>query len=193
MSVIIVGALHVLLIWALATGLASQFFKKPPDVLNTEVIKEKPPEQNKVPPPPPPEMVKPPPPFVPPPDIDVQVASTNTNSITTTTTKPVAPPPPAPPAATQLKAIGRTHTIPPYPLLAQRLSQQGTVTLRVTINTEGDVTDAVIQTSSGVDTLDQAAIEWVKAHWRWEPPTQNGQPSAASTLVAIKFNLKDAH
>src|SRR5271170_4594759 len=77
-SVVAVGLLHVLVIYALASGLAAQLIQKLPEDITTEVIKEKPPDQNKLPPPPPPEMVKPPPPFVSPPDINVQ-AEVSTN------------------------------------------------------------------------------------------------------------------
>jgi protein TonB len=73
------------------------------------------------------------------------------------------------------------------------LEEQGTVTLDVTIDESGTVTQAVVQTSSGSERLDQAAVDWVKAKWRWNPPTTNGKPSSARTLVRVVFNLKNAH
>ena len=57
------------------------------------------------------------------------------------TVAPKAPPAPpaaaAPPAApTQLESIQRTHTLPPYPTISQRLGEQGTTQMEVAISTE---------------------------------------------------------
>jgi outer membrane biosynthesis protein TonB len=46
--------------------------------------------------------------------------------------------------------------------------------------------------SSGSDRLDQAACDWIKSHWKWQPPTQLGKPVVATTGVAFTWNLKDA-
>jgi protein TonB len=112
------------------------------------------------------------------------------------TTQP-KPPPPAKTTAvaaapTELKAIARTHSLPPYPTISQRLGEQGTSQLQVAINTEGTVTDCKIAKSSGSERLDTAACEYVKGHWRWQPPTQEGKPVAANTMVDVVWNLKNA-
>ncbi|MGH9809793.1 MAG: energy transducer TonB, partial [Terriglobia bacterium] len=157
-TVIAVGALHLVLIWALATGLASQLLHKQIEDLTTEVIKDKPPEVNKVPPPPPPEMVKPPPPFVPPPDINVAVEAPSTNTITQVTTQHEAPKP----AISSPAAVGRPHNCPQakwYPSLAVRLNHEGTTTLGFTVNTDGSISDVHVVNSSGHEELDQAAVQ----------------------------------
>jgi protein TonB len=82
-----------------------------------------------------------------------------------------------------------THTPPPYPLLERRLGNEGNVQLRLTIDADGEVTDAEIVRSSGYDELDQAAASWVKAHWRYLPALQNGQPVAATTTALVTFRL----
>lgn len=178
---------HIFVIYAFASGLAQHLVSKLPEEFKAEVVKEvipvKPP-----PPPPPPDLVKPPPPFVPPPEINLATEAPSNNAITQISNTKA---PPAPPSPTKLQAIGRTHTIPPYPAISVRMNQQGTVLLKVTIGTDGNVIDATVQTSSGFDSLDNAAIAWVKSHWKWEPPTQNGQPMSVSTLVAVKFDLKE--
>ncbi len=186
-SLIVVGAIHVGLAFALIAGLKSGVLDKPLEELKAEVVQPK--DVVKPPPPPPPDLAKPPPPFVPPPEISIASDAPSTNAITTQSTTPTPPAPPAP-APTQLSAIGRTHTLPPYPELSRKLSEQGSVTLEVTINEEGDCTDATVQNSSGSQRLDDAAVSWVKSHWRWNPPTQNGKPSSARTLVKVTFNLK---
>jgi periplasmic protein TonB len=190
-SLAVVAAIHVGLGFALIAGLKSGMLDKLPEELKAEVVQPK--DAAKPPPPPPPDLAKPPPPFVPPPEINITTDAPSTNAITTQSVVPTPPPPPAPPqpAPTQLTAITRTHTLPPYPDLSRKLNEQGSVVLEVTIDTSGNCTDATVQTSSGSQRLDDAAVAWVKAKWRWNPPTQNGQPSSARTLVKVTFNLKN--
>lgn len=90
------------------------------------------------------------------------------------------------------RAIGATHTTPPYPSVEARLGRQGTVTLLLAIDASGAVTDAQVVSSSGSDGLDQAAIAWVKTHWRYQPATHDGVAVAATTKAAIRFDLRDA-
>jgi protein TonB len=108
-----------------------------------------------------------------------------------------APPPPPPAkttaiAPTQLESIARTHTLPPYPTISQRLGEQGTSQMQVAISTEGTVSECKIIKSSGSERLDNAACEYVKGHWRWKPPTSEGKPVTANTDVSVVWNLKDA-
>jgi len=91
-----------------------------------------------------------------------------------------------------LKQIARTHTQPPYPSISVRLGEQGTSSLLVSINTEGSVTDCKVTKSSGSERLDTAACDYVKAHYKWQPPTQLGKPVTAQTALNIVWNLKDA-
>ena len=100
--------------------------------------------------------------------------------------------PPSRQAPTELKAIARTHPLPPYPPISQRLGEQGTSQLQVAISTEGNVTDCKIAKSSGSERLDTAACDYVKDHWRWQPPTREGKPVAANTMVDVVWNLKNA-
>ena len=87
----IVVALHVLLGWALVTGLAQRMIEVIKAPIETKIIEEvKPPEP---PPPenlpPPPKFAPPPPSFVPPPEVNVAPPPTPAPTITTTQ---VAPP-----------------------------------------------------------------------------------------------------
>src|SRR5215468_1652011 len=92
-----VVGLHLLLGWALVTGLARkvvEVIKAPIETKIIEEIKKPPPD---APPPPPPKLAPPPPPFIPPPEINIQVPITQVApTITTQSTTPppkVAPPP----------------------------------------------------------------------------------------------------
>lgn len=82
-----------------------------------------------------------------------------------------------------------THTIPGYPSLDRRLNHEGTVMLALSIGADGSVTDASIAHSSGYDGLDQAAIAWVKAHWRYKPATKGGVAIPSSVNAAVTFKL----
>jgi len=108
---------------------------------------------------------------------------------------------PAPPAGAAdacttpdqpLRPIAATHTIPPYPSLSQMTAEQGTTTLQVAIGKDGAVTDAQVFKSSGSLRLDEAALEHVKANWRWQPPIKDCQTAEATTRVSIAWNLRES-
>ncbi len=86
-------------------------------------------------------------------------------------------------------AIASTHTIPSYPPLDRRLGHEGKVRLKLTIDEQGSVNDAVVEQSSGFGGLDAAAIAWVKDHWRYQPATRDGKPVAATAQADVTFRL----
>jgi protein TonB len=88
--------------------------------------------------------------------------------------------------------IMATHTTPPYPPLALRLGEAGTVRLHITISPEGRVTGVSVVRSSGFAELDSAASEWVKAHWRYRPATRGGAAVESSAEAEVLFDLKNA-
>jgi periplasmic protein TonB len=180
----IVIGIHVVIISALIVGLSNdQLRKEVMDISASVVAKKVAPKDL---PPPPPAMVRPPPTIAaPPPQIVIAAPPPVVEA-----PKAVAPPPPPPP--TELKSIEKTHTLPPYPALSQRMGEQGTTLLKVSIDNTGKPTDCVVAASSGSKRLDDAAVEWVKANWRWQPPTQAGKPVAATTEVSVKWDLKNA-
>jgi len=77
---------------------------------------------------------------------------------------------------------------PPYPRMSRRMGEQGTVLVRVYINTEGRAETAEIRTSSGYSRLDEAALETVK-RWRYVPGKRAGVPEAMWFNVPIRFVL----
>jgi len=196
----VVGLLHVMLIYALATGLAVRMVKQLPRELVAQVIE---PQQPKPEPPPPVQvdLAKPALPSVQVPVVKIAQPHVVTHAITTIVAPPrpqtpaapvVTKPEPPPPAPSPASSIARTHTIPPYPDQARRLGQQGTVRLKIDVATDGSVSDASIVNSSGSDVLDEAAVAWVKDHWRYKPATQDGHAVATSVQAAVVFNLKNA-
>jgi TonB family protein len=91
-----------------------------------------------------------------------------------------------------LQPIVETHTLPPYPLLSQKLGEEGISILRVHISTDGVADDCVITSSSNSTLLDRRACEFVKSQWRWKPPLVQSKPQAAVTNVQVHWNLKQA-
>ena len=166
--------------------------------------KEKPPPTPDVKLQTPPKIV---PAYIPPPDIKVAQPPPPApiQQVQRTTPPPQTPPPrpapitpPAPPAAPAVPdsgpvGIASTHTTPPYPAVARRLGKEGTATLSISVSASGDVTDASVVSSSGNEELDQAAVEWVKSHWRYKAAIRNGQPAPSTIQAAVKFTLQNAH
>jgi TonB family protein len=91
---------------------------------------------------------------------------------------------------TKLAPIVPTHALPPYPILSQRLGEQGATVLMVEIGPDGIPTATNISKSSGSLRLDDAAAAFVKDNWRWQAPTHNCKPLAAATNVTVNWALK---
>ena len=107
-----------------------------------------------------------------------------------------APPAQAPPAQAapaqspvRLVAMAGTHAAPPYPDTSRRLGEEGSTQMQVAISATGAVTDCNVTQSSGSQRLDAAACSYVQARWRWQPPTRDGNPTAASTRVTVVWSL----
>lgn len=80
---------------------------------------------------------------------------------------------------------------PPYPEAARRSGEQGMVTLRVRVSSEGLATRVAVERSSGSQHLDAAALEAVKA-WRFTPARRGAEAVDSWMLVPIVFRLEGA-
>lgn len=185
-----VVVLHVIVIWAIVSGLAQKIVRavEPKDIVVTMLPHDLP----KPPPVKPPDVRLPDVPLdtVPPPVVDI-------TPVVQTPLAPVQPQTPPTQTAsiapdTAAAGVASTHTTPPYPSLAIRLQEQGNVKLSLQISAQGTVTAASVVQSSGFADLDQTAVAWVMAHWRYKPASQAGQPVASTTLAVVVFNLKNA-
>ena len=193
----LVVALHLALVYAIVSGLAMRVVLSAPSILSAEILPTEQPVHQ--PPPATPELVRPALPAVPQPVIRITSGATR-SSITVVqappgpvVAAPVAPvPAPKAIAPTPARALAGTHTIPPYPELARRLGEQGTVELRISLDVTGAVSAVIVQRSSGSDRLDAAAVAWVRAHWRYRPATEGGKPVASSVLADVVFDLRSA-
>jgi protein TonB len=154
------------------------------------VVKEKTPEV-KPPPPPPPDFKVPPPDYVPPPDITI-ATPVQTDAITQVQKKVAVqkPPPPVTPVVPP-RAVGNSHNCDSYyPPLSRRLSEEGKVLIRYSIDTAGNIGNATVVKSSGYSRLDQAAVQCVDSRWRSHPATQGGKPLAMNAEAYVVFRLR---
>jgi protein TonB len=109
------------------------------------------------------------------------------------------PEPAAPEQKTQVASVALTspsfsasylrNPPPRYPLTARRAGEQGTVTLRVLVTTDGLASRVAVEKSSGSPHLDAAALEAVKA-WRFTPARQGANSVESWMLVPIVFRLE---
>lgn len=85
----------------------------------------------------------------------------------------------------------RKQPKPHYPRLARRRGQEGTVWLRVQIDTAGKARSIEIERSSGFEILDKAALKAVRS-WRFLPALQDGQARVSYVKIPVKFQLDTA-
>ena len=187
-SIVIVAGIHVAVIAGLVAALNQGALMKQLQEIKATVDTKK--EIPKAPPPPPPDLVKPPPPVAIVPEFTVATAAPP--PVTTVAKAPPAPPPVHVAASDPLRPVMRTHTLPPYPPISVRLNESGTTLMEVNITTEGNVDQCTVVQSSSSERLDNAACDFVKSRWRWQPPTNQGQPVSVKTRVSVKWDLKDA-
>ena len=158
--------LHVLVVWALVSGLARkvvEVVKGPIEVKVIEEVIKKPPPPEVVPPPP--KLAAPPPPFIPPPEINIAPPPTTAPTITAVTkdapTAPSAPViqkvPEAPVAAAapsvrsaQIACANYREVMSSivYPREALKDGLEGEVVIEFTVGGSGQIKDAVIKSSS---------------------------------------------
>lgn len=193
---VIIVAFHILLLWALATGLARKVVEVIAPPIQTDIVEEV--QKRDEPPPPPPPQMERPPVEVPPPEVAIDLpVETNTTAISDVTDKPVVrapPPPPAPPKPTKVVKPGLGKNFPNsedyYPAASKRLGETGTPIVRVCVGPNGKLEgEPTVETSSGSARLDEAAVKLAKAG-RYTAGSADGQPNSQCFAFRIKFELK---
>jgi protein TonB len=79
------------------------------------------------------------------------------------------------------------HT-PEYPRLAKQAGITGTVWINVLLDEEGNVIDAIIAKSSGIKSLDEAALKAAYKN-KFKPGIQNGRPVKVWVTYLVEFKL----
>lgn len=109
---------------------------------------------------------------------------------------PVSRPAPRPAAPTEpavspprFSAAYLDNPAPAYPAASRRNGEEGSVRLRVQVSADGRAMNVEIETSSGHERLDDAALRAVR-RWRFVPARRGEEPVAASVIVPIAFRLQ---
>lgn len=195
---LLVGGLHLAVIWALLNGLQSH---NAPSLGPTDIVADfvdKPALPLEAPPPPPfqPTKLEFHDPRVP----EIPVVETDTAP---TGHSDELPPPLVGPQGVGGSAdpqpvitaavVDRSHplTQPPYPMSSRRLGEAGTLALDILVGADGHVRDARVSQSSGYDRLDQAAVSEAKQHWHLRPATRNGVPFEQWLTLKVVFRFAD--
>ncbi|MDE2305651.1 MAG: TonB family protein [Gammaproteobacteria bacterium] len=185
--------MHVLLGYGFYEGLASKIVHTiiPP----VQIAQIDQPKKDDKPPPPPPKLqdIKP---YVPPPEfVDIQAPVSNSNAITqvtrTVAPAPVARPAPPRPVVRTGPRIDTHHIVDVnsyYPDASRRAGEEGVCRARITIGTDGRVSAAAVQQSTGHPRLDEACLKVAKAY-RFYPATEDHKPVAITTILPIQFKI----
>ncbi|MEY4443850.1 MAG: hypothetical protein RL442_2850 [Pseudomonadota bacterium] len=196
----LVVLLHLLLLWAINSGLARSFVKKLKGPVEAVLLEEQKPDIPPPPPPPPPKNLPPPPPsYVPPVEVPVSAPSAaNAIAAVSNTPQPVAPPSPAPvvvsaPPAAPVRTGAVVNSAncekPEYPSASRRLEEEGTVSLRFLVGVDGKVIQAEVEKSSGFRRLDEAARAGL-AKCQFKPATLDGKPEQAWASMKYTWRLE---
>ncbi|WP_332778474.1 energy transducer TonB [Polaromonas sp.] len=203
----VVVALHVLLLWALQSGLLMRAAEMMvPAIILSEIVNPPTAKAEPVPPAPPTPPVpvkkavaRAPAPILPTPQL-MAVADTSPAPNAATTVAAPQPPAapaavaaaPAAPAAVQLPSSDADYLQnpkPAYPNRSWKLGEQGQVIHSVLIGVDGRPVSAKLVKSSGFERLDKAAYDAIMK-WRFTPGKRNGVPEAMSFNVPINFVLE---
>jgi protein TonB len=201
-AIIIVAVIHVLVGYALVTGLAFSAAKKIAEKMQVIDIKEEV-KKEEIPPPPPKKVDMPPPPTRidrPPVKMDLAPVTAPPLPIEPPAPPPpppvVLPPPPAAPppprftpkAATPKGNPGSWATTNDYPSRALREERAGSTGFRVTVTADGRVGSCTITSSSGSPDLDEATCSNVTRRARFNPATDgDGKPATGSYSGRIRW------
>jgi protein TonB len=195
-AIIVVALIHLLLGYALVTGLAYNVAKKMAEDLKTFDVEDEPPPPPDEPPPPPENIPDTPPPVVAPPPI-VRTNTAPSPVVTTYVAPPpqitvAPPPPPAPPVRRIEPAKARANLASyvsndDYPDSAIRNEEQGTTGFRLDVGPDGRVTNCSVTSSSGSSSLDSTTCRLMRSRARFTPATDS---SGARTTDSVSGRIR---
>ena len=213
----IVVVMHLVVGWALLTGLARKVVDVIVAPVETKIIEERsrPPPPPETPPPPPPEFAPPPPPaFVPPPEVRIAAPPPTAPTITAITAvpppapvtiSPVLPTAPAVPNAPVARlappAPARTAPSldfnrcekPTYDAATTRAGVMGTVVVSYVMDTDGRISETRIEHSAGSTRehkmLDRMTLDAI-TRCHGEPGTVDGKPEKLRGAVEYVWKLE---
>lgn len=198
----LVVVLHLLLFWAIQSGLSREVTKKIQVVADVLLLAQDKPKAPELPPPP--KTPVPPARNVPTPQVPaveapvVVTPSAHAVTVAPSAPAPLAPAAPAAPAAPTARSEPvRTAAVvnsancekPEYPSASRRMEEEGTVNLRFLIGVDGKVLQAEVEKSSGYKRLDEAARAGL-ARCQFRPATVDGKPEQAWASMRYTWRLE---
>ena len=181
---IFVIGVHVLMIIGLVIGTAIKYAPQLTEMIESKLIQHEQEEKPKEPPPPPPDF-KPPPVQTPLVDLPIVAGPPPPAAIVRApepvkeAPKPVAPPPITPVRVAKGVSLG-DRCEPYYPSASRRLSEEGSVVLLVYVSPDGRASETKVETSSGIQRLDEAAEKCIKAQGKIFEPQKVGNEAVGS-------------
>jgi TonB family protein len=85
------------------------------------------------------------------------------------------------------EAIGETHTSPPLSDSLLAVARRALLRLHLMVGTDGSITKATVDNSSGSPQIDALTVAWVRSHWRFRPAMRDGQPVEVVTTAVVPF------
>ena len=142
------------------------------------------------------------------PPSQTMTTATHPAKVPATETAPASEPPPAEPRGQSLHQPGETIPVaaappvaktfqppryrfapkPEYPGLATRRRWQGEVLLRALVDAQGEVIRVALESSSGHDILDQAALKTAR-RWKFHPAHDGRENVPQEVCLPIRFEL----
>lgn len=185
--------LHLLLLWAISSGLARQVVRLTENTVEAVLLTEAVPPTPTPPSPPP----KTPPPAqtpTPPTPAPTSTAPAITQPVVPPMTATVAAPVPAAPPAPAVRTgaaiqAGASCAKPDYPSASRRMEEEGTVTLKFLIGVDGRVLQANVEKSSGFARLDEASRNAL-SKCQFRPGTVDGKPEQSWTSIQYRWRLE---
>ena len=199
----IVVLLHIIVGYALVTGLARRMVDAIKQPVETKIIEEvKPlPPPDVPPPPPPPKMVAPPPPFIPPPEVNVatppspnQIAAVSNQApppqqyaktVVAPTVAPKAVEAPPVPGFVNLNSCK-----PEYPRASLLAEETGVVRVQFEVGPDGQLVSAAVVKSSGFKNLDKATVTGL-SRCKFRPAVKDGKNVQSSFTADYVWKLDE--
>ncbi|HEY2274695.1 MAG TPA: energy transducer TonB [Steroidobacteraceae bacterium] len=186
-------ALHVFLLYALATGLARRAIEVLAPPIQTTIVEET--KKEEAPPPPPPPQFERPPVELPPPDVTINMPVETESTAIRVVNTPVVKAAPAV-VARPGTGVGFGKGFPNsdefYPDASRRLEEQGVVTVHVCVGPDGKITEEpTVAKSSGSARLDGGGVKLARAgSGRYIPGTEEGKAITKCINFNVKFQLR---
>ncbi len=89
---------------------------------------------------------------------------------------------------TEAQIDGRSRLQPAYPPAEERAAVEGSVTVIVTIGTDGRVKD-VEKVRAASDAFYRATEQQALRHWRFKPAMVDGKPVESRKTMTVHFRL----